>query len=176
MVNKKGFTLIEVLVVVVLIAILSMLAFPSFKKSREVNKNEAAKVKLLEVANAARLYNEDASTKVVGRFGQPVGTFVDPIVLFYSTNAQKVAYLKNIESWDGTGISFNYMGYTFYVCNPDLSGTQPISACVNGSEVRVAVMKNLTASGRYAGEAWVSTDNLGMVKNNYDMTKDIVYQ
>lgn len=60
MFNKKGFTLIEVLVVVVLIAIVSMIAFPSFKKSREITKTKALSLKLLEVANAARMYNEDA--------------------------------------------------------------------------------------------------------------------
>ena len=177
MLNKKGFTLIEVLVVVVLIAIISMIAFPSFKKSREITKNEGARIKLLEVANAARMYNEDATQKVAGRFGQVLsgGTFVDPLVMFYNNNALKAAYLKNQEAWSGNGINTNYNGYTYYVCNPDLSGTQPISACVNGTDLRIAVMKKLDGTGRYAGEAWVSGDNLGVVKNNYDMKKEVTY-
>lgn len=176
MFNKKGFTLIEVLVVVVLIAIVSMIAFPSFKKSREITKNEGARLKLLEVSNAARMYNEDAPIKVAGRFGQAqAGGFVDPQVLFYDTNALKVAYLKNKDAWSGSGTNLNYNGYTYYVCNPDISGGQPISACVNGTELRIAVMKKLDGTGRYAGEAWVSTTNLGRVENNYDMTKEVTY-
>ena len=176
MLNRKGFTLIEVLVVVVLIAIVSMIAFPSFKKSLEVSRNEGARIKLLEVSNAARMYNEDAPYKVAGRFGQALSSdFRDPLVLFSDQNALKVAYLKNKDAWSGSGINFNYNGYIYYVCNPDLSGSQPIGVCVNGSEVRVAVMKKPDATGRYAGEAWVSTVNLGRVENNYDMTKDVTY-
>ncbi len=176
MFNKKGFTLIEVLVVVVLIAIVSMIAFPSFKKSREITKNEGARIKLLEVANAARMYNEDAPIKVAGRFGQAqAGGFVDPQVLFYNTNALKVAYLKNQDAWSGSGTNLNYNGYTYYVCNPDIGGGQPISACVNGTDLRIAVMKKLDGTGRFAGEAWVSTVNLGRVENNYDMTKEVTY-
>ncbi len=176
MLNRKGFTLIEVLVVVVLIAIVSMIAFPSFKKSREITKNEGARLKLLEVANAARMYNEDAPIKVAGRFGQALSSsFVDPQVMFYNTNALKVAYLKNQDSWSGSGINLNYNGYTYYICNPDISGGQPISACVSGSEVRIAVMKKLDGTGRYAGEAWVSSTNLGRVENNYDMSKEVTY-
>lgn len=176
MFNKKGFTLIEVLVVVVLIAIVSMIAFPSFKKSREITKNEGARLKLLEVSNAARMYNEDAPIKVAGRFGQAqAGGFVDPQVLFYDTNALKVAYLKNKDAWSGSGTNLNYNGYTYYVCNPDIAGAQPITACKDGSDLRIAVMTNPSAEGRYAGEAWVSGDNLGVVKNNYDMSKPVKY-
>lgn len=175
MLNKKGFTLIEVLVVVVLIAIVSMIAFPSFKKSREVNRNEAAKVKLLEVANAARMYNEDAATKVAGRFGSALSGYLDPLALFYPQGGTGSTYLKNMEAWSGTGSSTNYNTYTYYVCNQDSSGDQPISACKDGTEIRIAVMKKLDATGRYAGEAWVSSDNLGVVKNNYDMRKEVTY-
>lgn len=174
--NGKGFTLIEVLVVVVLIAIISMIAFPSFKKSREITKNEGARIKLLEVANAARMYNEDATDKVAGRFGQALSSsFKNPEVLFDPKNALKAAYLKNRESWSGEGLSLNYNGYTYYICNPDIAGTQPISVCVSGTDGRIAVMKKLDGTGRYAGEAWVSTTNLGRVENNYDMTKEVTY-
>lgn len=58
MANKKGFTLIEIVVVVLVIAILALLVAPSFKNSALTNKIEKAKVGLVELTTAVKLYNE----------------------------------------------------------------------------------------------------------------------
>lgn len=180
MYGKKGFTLIEVLVVVVLIAIVSMLAFPSFKKSREVAKNEAARGKLLEVANAARMYNEDSDQYVVGKLGTAHTGFKNPIVLFWtspSSPKEKDAYLKNKDSWDWpTASEATYKGYTYYICNPgDIGGPANPEPCK--SHNAIAVMESPSGTkGRYEGVAWVSSDELGKVKNNYKMNEEVVYQ
>lgn len=187
--TKNGFTLIEVLVVVVLIATLSMVAFPSYKKSREVAANEAARVKLLEVANAARMFNEDITEDyVAGGFGNPISpSFRDPNSLFFGTsNAQneKFAYLKNRSSWEcvppacgASGLEITYKGYSYYVCNPEgANSDQPdevADICVADNDVKIAVMEKKGAKGRYAGYAWVSGKNLGVVGNNYNMDLDV---
>ena len=56
--NKKGFTLIEVVVVTLIIAALALLVAPSFKNSTVTNDMEKAKMGLTEYTNAMKLYNE----------------------------------------------------------------------------------------------------------------------
>jgi prepilin-type N-terminal cleavage/methylation domain-containing protein len=191
---KKGFTLIEVLVVVVIIAIVALLAFPSYKKARVVSQNEAARAKLVEVATAARMFNEDArgilgDERVMGAFHNKDLTperFRDPRALFSSTTTtgSGKGYLS-ITGWNQEGdcstpssttCYYHYRGYTFYVCNPDInSTTQPDTLCIG----KIAVMKGPTeektdksvmkeAVGEYSGFAWwVSGENLGAVGSNY---------
>ena len=187
---KKGFTLIEVLVVVVVIAIVAIIAFPSYKKANVVSQNEAARGKLLELANAVRMYNEDArgSERVAGDLaGNKVNGFSDPKRLFHGshtdTSSTALKYLSTT-GWnqEGTGCNtaggdckYHYRSYTYYVCNPDSGGTQPNAACGSSSDRRIAAMTGPTDStnypdavDEYGGFAWwVSKENLGVVGSNY---------
>ena len=56
--NTKGFTLIEVVVVTLIIAVLAVMVAPSFKNSTVTNDMEKAKMALIEYTNAVKLYNE----------------------------------------------------------------------------------------------------------------------
>lgn len=68
--NKKGFTLIEVVVVTLVIAALALLVAPSFKNSTVTNDMEKAKMGLTEYTNAVKLYNEvHPNNKLSGFFG-----------------------------------------------------------------------------------------------------------
>ena len=58
MLNKKGFTLIEVVVVTLIIAALALLVAPSFKNSTVTNQMEKAKIGLVELNNAVKLFRE----------------------------------------------------------------------------------------------------------------------
>ena len=58
MADKKGFTLIEVIVVTLIIATLALLVAPSFKNSALTNQMEKAKIGLVELTTAVKLYNE----------------------------------------------------------------------------------------------------------------------
>jgi prepilin-type N-terminal cleavage/methylation domain-containing protein len=185
--KKKGFTLIEVLVVVVVVAILSLLAFASYKRSRLTAQNEMARVKLVEVAAAARMYNEDARGKdrVAGGLGQArLNNFKNAELLFSRTPDEEAdsntvqPYLKLTE-WNQTpeGV-YHYRGYNFYICNPDLgSSAQPNVNC-KGQEIAVmtgpvctgacADGVNKDAAALYGGyKWWVSSENLGTVGSNY---------
>ena len=164
--GEKGFTFVEVLVIVVLIAIISLVAVPSYKKGLETSKNNQAKGRLVEVANAARLYNEDArgADQVAGKFGTPVSGYRDPSVLFYFTpdgteaEAHKAyAYLKDPESFSGT----SFRGYDYYICTPDKA-----DATCGGDINVIAIMtpgQNITDT-RYVGKVWkISNQNPGKV-------------
>jgi len=87
MIKKRGFTLIEVLVVIIIIAIIAGLAVPSYRRSRIESQNKAAIAKLVELANAARLYNEDAvgGARVAGEMCLALAGFTVPVRLFIGT-------------------------------------------------------------------------------------------
>ncbi len=165
--RKNGFTFVEVLVIVVLIAIISLVAVPSYKKGLETSKNNQARAKLVEIANAARMYNEDArgSGQIAGSFGSPVAGYSDPEILFFTTTddnrndaeSKKYAYLRDAESFSGKG----FRGYNFYICTPDVAD----AAC--GGDINVvAIMtpSDTITDERYVGKVWkVSNDNPGKV-------------
>ena len=67
---KKGFTLIEVVIVTLIIAALALLVAPSFKNSTITNQMEKAKIGLVELVTAVKLYNEVNSIHLSGNFNQ----------------------------------------------------------------------------------------------------------
>lgn len=54
--NNKGFTLTELLVTIVIMGIITGLAFPSIRKLQEENKNEEFKAYEKVLVNAAKVY------------------------------------------------------------------------------------------------------------------------
>ena len=101
--NKKGFTLIEVIVVTLIIAALALLVAPSFKNSTITNDMEKAKMGLVEFTNAAKLYNEVHPSAPIS------GTF-DSIMyskLAYDGN-EGFAYLQNTGNRWHQGQGSNY--------------------------------------------------------------------
>jgi len=60
--NKKGFTLIELMVVVIIIGILATIAIPSFNKSMENAREREARTTLELIYNAEKIYRLDKKT------------------------------------------------------------------------------------------------------------------
>jgi len=59
--NKKGFTLIELMIVVAIIAILAMIAVPMYQRYIERSRNSASQNLLHQITTAMTAYNVDAS-------------------------------------------------------------------------------------------------------------------
>ncbi len=123
------FTLIELLVVIAIIAILAALLLPALNKARETARISQCVTQMKNMTNAASLYQNDFSGKLMPRWQRNMGTAYDPDANW----AANVAYLKL------TGMSVNeqYPHYwnKKYVC-PNLSlrvvpaNSSPIGALI----------------------------------------------
>lgn len=108
MLNRKGFTLIEVVVVTLIIAALAVLVAPSFKNSAVTNDMEKAKIGLVELTNAVKLFYEvNPISRIEGKLEQ---ANFDSLT---DASAQGYAYLNNANRWSlrsGSGTDYSLRG------------------------------------------------------------------
>ncbi len=60
--NRKGFTLIELMIVIAIIGILAAMAIPNFKKARASARQKACYSNMRVIQGAVEMYNMDVST------------------------------------------------------------------------------------------------------------------
>lgn len=60
--NRKGFTLIELMIVIAIIGILAAMAIPNFRKARESARQKACYSNLRVILGAIEMYNMDNSS------------------------------------------------------------------------------------------------------------------
>ena len=63
--SKKGFTLVEIMIVVVIIGLLAAMAIPAFNKVREQSREKAITNNLRQIANAGQQYILEEGASVV---------------------------------------------------------------------------------------------------------------
>jgi len=77
--NRKGFTLVEIMIVVVIIGLLAAMAIPAFSKVRQQSRLKAVTNNLRQVSTAAQQYFLDKGVTVAA-YTDLVGTGTDNYV------------------------------------------------------------------------------------------------
>lgn len=65
--SKKGFTLVEIMIVVVIIGLLAAMAIPAFQKVRETSQTKAITDNLRQLASGANKYFDENGVTTVAR-------------------------------------------------------------------------------------------------------------
>ena len=93
--NQKGFTLIELMIVIAIIGILAAIAIPQFSAYRKRSYNAAAQSDLRNAATAQEAYYVDAAryTGTVANLIGTYGLYTSDKVIFYSAAGDVTSYI-----------------------------------------------------------------------------------
>ncbi len=148
--NQKGFTLLEVLIVVVIAVSVVAFSVPAYKKTQDRNRFMAAQGVLIDLGNGLRSLQEDLSFpfptgyKLVASHWQ--NSVMEPDVEITASNAPNALfarrYMSSIPYDSGSNA---YKGYTFYICPENTAST---SACCQGDADVVACMMDASYASR----------------------------
>jgi prepilin-type N-terminal cleavage/methylation domain-containing protein len=170
--NSSGFTIIELIIVVMIVGLLAALAIPSYQKSVETSYAEDAIATLQIVGTTNRLYNLDH-----GNGGYAAG------LLNSCTNSPTSCGTSGANPCDFINCGYmalaNFSGaqYNFYAANAGASGTDPCglsSGYYAGCAKRIAcsgpVVKNCSRSTTY--QNWGYTVDINGVIAAYNGAPD----
>ena len=171
--KRSGFTLLEILIVVVISAAVLAFALPAYKRTQDRNLYLAASGVLMDLGNAVQSLRSDMALFNVG------GTFpVSASALQVSNRWQKDSFsLTSMTDFNNCVLGFclnrtnakfgqalfnfkylepipfdsgsTYKGYTFYICPQDTGSTA--NCCGNNSQVVACMWDSDASSTRAAG-------------------------
>jgi type IV pilus assembly protein PilA len=93
--DQKGFTLIELMIVIAIIGILAAIAIPQFSAYRKRSYNSAAQSDLRNAATAQEAYfvDEETYTSTITNLVGTYGLFTSEKVTFYSVAGDVTSYI-----------------------------------------------------------------------------------
>ena len=130
--NKKGFTLIEVMVVVALIAILSAIAIPAYLSYRRDAEMEVARSSMVTIIDSVNGYNaiKGHAMDIVDGSGNIVGTVQDVIDKFAAEGMTVVVDAIKLDANMADYCVYND-GMQCFVLRDDVSADAWAELCLN---------------------------------------------
>lgn len=145
---RKGFTLVEIMIVVAIIALLAAIAIPNLLRAR-VNAQEAAAAAALHTVAAAeisyRATNPDYAT--LAELGSATPPYIDSTLSGGSKQGYTFAVTTNAtaDNFFGTAIHGSTQAHTFYIDEDGiLCRSDAIGAAVPGSHQASGCPSNYT--------------------------------
>jgi len=129
--KKRGFTLVEIMVVVLIIGGLSMLVFPNFKAAMLNAKEKDAKILIGKLDSAVMAYYKDHPNDTI--FGGPITNFA----LTSCPSTPSYQSIFHCGYSDELPSKYADSRYDFYICNPFASSSSESNYC---NAVKYAVM------------------------------------
>ena len=112
--NSKGFTLVEIMIVVVIIGLLAAMAIPAFQKVRDNSVGKAMENDARQIASAAQQYFLENGGATTVSFGvtSSTGEITGPLS----------SYVKSISKGTSTPTASIILDSTFQLSNPQYKG------------------------------------------------------
>ena len=111
--QKKGFTLVELLIVIIILAVLAAIAVPTYLTMRDRAREAGTEVEMANIATALELYNADNEEY--------------PAVSGWSATLQGGSYMDNVPTSDMWGSDYVFAlttdGYTLTSNGVDKTAT-----------------------------------------------------
>ena len=173
--NISGFTLVELLIVVIIVAVLAAIVVPQFSTSTLDAKEAALRSTLLEMRNAIELYYHQHNGRYPGHYSAGDGTTVSTVVIETDFLAQLTLYT------DINGKTATTKDATTYKYGPYLKQTiLPISTIDDSNTIVVVAYADgnagdLTQPGAPAAGTkgwWFDTKSGKFIANNPDTSSD----
>ncbi|WP_428048749.1 type II secretion system protein [Candidatus Avelusimicrobium caledoniensis] len=138
---KTGFTLLEILIVVVIASSVLAFALPAQRRAQDRNKFLAAQGVLLDIGSAVQAKRADLKMSAT-----PTATFPDPNAVTQVTGDLD-GYIQAVAFDDNSA----YKNYKFYVCKQDAASGD--AQCCGNNAKYIACMYNSQADDSSASDS-----------------------
>ena len=165
--GNKGFTLIEILIVVMVLGILAMVIVPQITVSTQDAKTSTLETSLSALRNAIELYYIQHNNRYPGEVDEADGTtvFADPAI---PTDSDEAFIAQLTQFSDATGKT-SATKDTDYPFGPYLKGgVFPSNPFGDSNAVVCAISADITVTTTTAAGGWIYYPKIGKILANHE--------